>query len=300
MADFTGGFWSWFIGISTVISIIALFIFVIGLSKRKQGDSSDKIETMGHVWDENLEELNTPLPRWWLYMFIGTLIWGAGYLVFYPGLGAYAGILGWSQISQLEQEIQAAEATYGPIYAQFKNTDLKQLAENDAALKIGESLYSSYCRTCHGSDARGARGYPNLRDTDWLYGGEPENIKTSILQGRVALMPAWEGVLSAEDIFNVTAYVEQLSGREVNSVHASLGGAIFNRNCAMCHGADGKGNPMLGAANLSDDIWLYGGSQKKITESIVKGRNGVMPAHKEFLGEAKVHILAAYIYSLSN
>lgn len=300
MADFTGGFWSWFIGVSTVISLIALFIFVIGLSKRKTGKAGDKIETMGHVWDENLEELNTPLPRWWLYLFIGTLIWGAGYLLLYPGLGAYAGLLGWSQINQLEQEMQAADAAYGPIYAQFKNTDLRQLAENEAALKIGESLYSSYCTTCHGSDARGARGYPNLRDSDWLYGGEPDNIKVSILQGRRALMPAWGEVLSAEDIFNVTAYVEQLSGREVSGVHASLGGAIYQQNCAMCHGPDGKGNPMLGAANLTDDIWLYGGSQKKITESIVQGRNGVMPAHKAFLGEAKVHILAAYIYSLSN
>lgn len=300
MADFTGAFWSWFIGVSTVISLIALFIFVLGLSKRKTGKAGDKIETMGHVWDENLEELNTPLPRWWLYLFIGTLIWGAGYLLLYPGLGAYAGLLGWSQINQLEQEMQAAEAAYGPIYAQFKNTDLRQLAQNEAALKIGESLYSSYCTTCHGSDARGARGYPNLRDSDWLYGGEPDNIKVSILQGRRALMPAWGEVLSAEDIFNVTAYVEQLSGREVSGVHASLGGAIYQQNCAMCHGPDGKGNPMLGAANLTDDIWLYGGSQKKITESIVQGRNGVMPAHKAFLGEAKVHILAAYIYSLSN
>ena len=300
MADFTGAFWSWFIGVSTVISLIALFIFVLGLSKRKTGKAGDKIETMGHVWDENLEELNTPLPRWWLYLFIGTLIWGAGYLLFYPGLGAYAGLLGWSQINQLEQEMQAAEAAYGPIYAQFKNTDLRQLAQNEAALKIGESLYSSYCTTCHGSDARGARGYPNLRDNDWLYGGEPDNIKVSILQGRRALMPAWGEVLSAEDIFNVTAYVEQLSGREVSGAHASLGGAIYQQNCAMCHGPDGKGNPMLGAANLTDDIWLYGGSHKKITESIVQGRNGVMPAHKAFLGEAKVHILAAYIYSLSN
>ena len=300
MADFTGAFWSWFIGLSTIISLIALFIFVIGLSKRKTGKAGDKIETMGHVWDENLEELNTPLPRWWLYLFIGTLIWGAGYLILYPGLGAYAGLLGWSQINQLEQEMQAADAAYGPIYAQFKNTDLRQLAENEAALKIGESLYSSYCTTCHGSDARGARGYPNLRDSDWLYGGEPDNIKVSILQGRRALMPAWGEVLSAEDIFNVTAYVEQLSGREVSGAHASLGGAIYQQNCAMCHGPDGKGNPMLGAANLTDDIWLYGGSHKKITESIVRGRNGVMPAHKAFLGEAKVHILAAYIYSLSN
>ncbi len=300
MPDFISGFWSWFISLTTIISIIGIFIFVIKFSKRKAGDDAGKVETMGHVWDENLEELNTPLPQWWLMMFFITLIWGAGYLIFYPGLGSFAGILGWSSQGQLEQEMQKADEQYGPLYEQFKNTDLTTLAQNEDALKIGERLFASYCTTCHGSDARGARGYPNLRDNDWLYGGTPENIKTTIMHGRQGAMPPWGSILKHEDVFNVVSYVEQLAGREVDAMHASLGAEVFQTNCAVCHGADGKGNQQLGAPNLTDDVWLYGGSQKKIMETIESGRNGKMPAHKEFLGEAKVHILAAYIYSLSN
>jgi cytochrome c oxidase cbb3-type subunit III len=297
MADFTSGFWSWFISLSTIASIIFLFVFLIVFSKRKAGDEK---ETMGHVWDESLEELNTPLPRWWLYSFIFTIIWGAAYLVFYPGLGSYAGILGWSQVGQLEEETKAANEMYGPLFEQFKNTDLKELSQNEAAIKVGERLYASYCTTCHGSDARGARGYPNLRDNAWLYGGEPENIKTSIMEGRNGLMPAWEQAFSEEDLFNVVSYVEQLSGRTVDDLHAASGKEIYNKNCVACHGGDGKGNKMLGAPDLTDDVWLYGGSQKKIKESIAIGRTGNMPPHKEFLGEAKAHILSAYIYSLPN
>ncbi|MCG8379933.1 MAG: cytochrome-c oxidase, cbb3-type subunit III [Proteobacteria bacterium] len=299
MADFTSGFWSWFIGITTALSIIGLFVFLIKYSTRKTKGSSDEIETMGHIWDGDLEELNTPLPRWWLYMFFITLVWGVGYLIFYPGLGAYAGILGWTQVKQLEAENQLADETFGPLYEQYLNTDMAVLAKDEGALKIGERLYASYCTTCHGSDGRGARGYPNLRDDDWLYGGDPEAIKTTIMQGRQGAMPPWEGILSNEDIFNVTSYVEQLSGRQVDTMHASLGGDIYKANCALCHGEDGKGKYMFGAPDLTDDIWLYGGSQKKIMESIKQGRNGNMPPHKEFLGEAKIHILAAYIYSLT-
>ena len=296
MADFTGGFWTWFISLSTIASIIFLFVFLLIFSKRKPGDEK---ETMGHIWDENLEELNTPLPRWWFYWFILTIIWGAAYLVFYPGLGSYKGVLGWTQINQLEEEMQDAKETYGPLYEQYKNTDITELVKDDAAIKVGERLYASYCTTCHGSDGRGARGYPNLRDSDWLYGGDPENIKTTIMEGRKGLMPPWGTVLSKEDVFNVVSYVEKLSGRTVDDMHASSGKDIYNKMCVACHGADGTGNQMLGAPNLTDDTWLYGGSQKKIKESIEKGRNGNMPPHKEFLGEAKVHILSAYIYSLS-
>lgn len=300
MADFTSNFWSWFIAITTIISIIFLFVMVFKLSTGKKPlDKDGNVETMGHVWDESLEEYNNPLPRWWLYMFIGTLVWGCGYLLFYPGLGAYAGIGDWSSTGQYEKEKQRAEEKYGPIFEQYHNIDMKQLVSNDDAMEIGERLYASYCTQCHGSDARGARGYPNLRDDDWLYGGEPDNIYASIVNGRQGAMPAWSDILSREEIFNAVSYVEQLSGRTVDAKHAALGKQIYDTNCAVCHGPEGKGNHMFGAPNLTDDIWLYGGSQKKITESLVKGRNGIMPAHKEFLGEAKIHILSAYIYSLS-
>lgn len=300
MADFSSSFWSYFIAITSLVGIVGLIILLIKCSSRKSGSDSDKVETMGHVWDENLEEYNNPLPAWWLYMFVLTIAWGIGYLIMYPGLGAFSGVLGWSQLNQLEAEMQYAEETYGPIYKKYQDTDLVSLSKDETALKIGERLYASYCTTCHGSDARGARGYPNLRDDDWLFGGEPENIKVSIMKGRKAFMPAWEAVLSENDIFDVTSYVEQLSGRIVDSLHASKGKEVFNINCAACHGLEGKGNSMMGAPNLTDDIWLYGGSQKKIIESIIHGRNGIMPAHEEFLGEAKVHILSAYIYSLGN
>lgn len=299
MADFTSGFWTWFISLTTIVSIIGILIFLLKCSKRSPDEDPDNVKTMGHVWDGDLEEYNNPLPTWWFYWFILTIVWAAAYLVFYPGLGSYAGVLGWTQVNQLENEMQVAEDKYGPLYQQYLNTDIAALATDDAALKVGERLYASYCTTCHGSDARGARGYPNLRDDDWLYGGNPEQIKTTIMQGRTGAMPPWGGILSSDDVFNVTSYVEQLAGREVDSMHASSGGKIFNTNCAMCHGAEGKGNVMFGAPNLTDDIWLYGSSQKKIVESINAGRSGVMPAHKEFLGEAKAHILTAYIYSLS-
>jgi len=300
MADFSSGFWTWFISLITIFSIIGLFWLVIHFSTSKSSGEKDDIETTGHIWDEDIVELNTPLPKWWFYMFVGSLIWGSIYLVFYPGLGSYAGLLGWSQTKQFNEEMQAAENKYGPLYEQFQNTALAVLTKDAAALKIGERLYASYCTTCHGSDARGARGYPNLRDDDWLYGGDPEDIKTSIMQGRSGAMPAWGTMFNEDDVFNITSYVEQLAGRQVDDRHASLGREIYNKNCAVCHGAEGKGNTLFGAPNLTDDIWLYGGSQKKITESIVSGRSGNMPPHKEFLGEAKVHILSAYIYNLSS
>lgn len=298
MADFTSDFWTWFISLITIISIIGLFWLVIKCSTRPADEDAD-VETTGHIWDEDIVELNTPLPKWWFYMFVGSLIWGCVYLFLYPGLGSYQGLLGWSQTKQFDEEMQAAEEKYGPLYKQFQNTDIVELSKNEAALKIGERLYASYCTTCHGSDARGARGYPNLRDDDWLYGGEPDAIKTTIMDGRTAAMPAWGAMLGEEKLFDVVSYVEQLAGREVDDLHASQGKEIFQTNCVMCHGAEGKGNPLFGAPNLTDDIWLYGGSQKKISESINLGRSGNMPPHKEFLGEAKAHILAAYIYSLS-
>ena len=282
MADFTSGFWTWFISLATIVSIIGILIFLLKCSKRSPDEDPDNVKTMGHVWDGDLEEYNNPLPTWWFYWFILTIVWAAAYLVFYPGLGSYAGVLGWTQVNQLENEMQVAEEKYGPLYQQYLNTDIATLATDDAALKVGERLYASYCTTCHGSDARGARGYPNLRDDDWLYGGNPEQIKTTLMQGRNGVMPPWSEILSSDDVFNVTSYVEQLAAREVDDMHAASGKKIFNTNCAMCHGAEGKGNVMFGAPNLTDEIWLYGGSQKKIMESINAGRNGVMPAHKEF------------------
>jgi len=298
MADFTSGFWAWFIGIITVVSIAALLYFALNMAGRRRAPG-EKAESVGYVWDEDLHELNNPLPRWWLNLFLISLVFGAIYLFLYPGLGSYKGYLGWTQVKQYRQEIKQARKKYGPLYEKYSHQDIASLASNPEARQMGARLFATYCTACHGSDARGARGFPNLRDSEWLYGGDPKSIETTILDGRQGAMPAWGAVLSKEDIFNTEEYVRTLSGRSAEPQVAAKGKKIFETYCAACHGADGKGNQQIGAPNLTNDIWLYGGSQKTIIETITHGRKGRMPPHREFLGKAKVHLLAAYVYGLS-
>jgi cytochrome c oxidase cbb3-type subunit 3 len=299
MADFTSGFWSWYIAILSIVSFIGLLYFTVRVGAKKL-PPGEKVESMGHIWDEDLHELNNPAPRWWYLLFVFTTFWAMIYLFLYPGLGSYAGYLGWSQVGQYEQEVQEANEKYGPIYEQFMSSDLESLAGNQEALTVGSRLFSTYCTTCHGSDAQGARGFPNLRDKDWLYGGDPENIKTTIMEGRQGVMAAWGGLISEKEIHDTAEYIRTLGGLSADPAALAAGKKTYSTYCTVCHGPEGKGNIQLGAPNLSDDIWLYGGSSKKIIESITNGRNGVMPPHKDFLGEAKAHILAAYVYSLSN
>ena len=300
MADFNSEFWSWFIS-AIVLGGFVWMLYLLQINNKAQLPEDGKAKPTGHVWDENLEELNTPLPRWWLYMFYITIVFGAVYLVLYPGMGSFPGVLGWSQISEYEAEVAKADAEFGPLYEKFLGEDLAVLAASDDAMRTGERLYVNYCSVCHGSDARGAKGFPNLRDNDWLYGGEPETIKTSILYGRTGAMPAWEDALGGEEgVAQVAEYVQQLAGRDIDAEVAAIGKTKFDMFCVACHMPEGTGNPALGAPNLTDNTWLYGGSAMAIKQSIAKGRAGRMPAHAEFLGEAKVHILAAYIYSLSN
>mgnify|MGYP001819668890 FL=1 len=297
MSDFTSEFWSWFIIAITVGGIVWLIFLLQGNDKAE----SDQGVPTGHVWDENLQELNNPMPRWWLIMFYVTIVFSIGYLVLYPGLGSFEGVLGWSEVKEYEQEVADAEAEFGPLFAKFEQTPIPVLATDEAAMNAGERLYVSYCSVCHGSDARGAPGFPNLRDNDWLYGGSPENIEASILHGRNGVMPSWEGPLGgAEGVDQVANYVMSLAGRKVDEASLEDGKAKYDMFCAGCHMPGGTGNIALGAPDLTNNIWLYGGSPRAIKESIAKGRNGAMPAHSEFLGKAKSHILAAYIYSLSH
>jgi cytochrome c oxidase cbb3-type subunit 3 len=298
MADFVSGFWKWFILISVILSFLGIIALVIWMSRgRKPGA---RIESHGHVWDGDLEELNNPLPLWWLYLFYLTLVFGAGYILLYPGSGVFGGAFKWSEVGQYEQEMKTADLKYGPLYEKYRTQSIKAVATNPEALKMGRRLFMTYCTACHGSDAGGGPGYPSLRDKDWLYGGQPENIKASIAGGRNGAMPAWGAVLGNEGVHHVSEYVMSLSGRKVNDEAALEGKEKFQQLCVACHGKDGKGNQALGAPNLTDNIWLYGGSQAAIMKTITDGRNGHMPAHSEFLGDAKVHLLAAYIYSLSN
>ncbi len=299
MSDFNSEFWSWFINIIVVGGIVWL-VYLLRVNSKGKLPPSCEAEPTGHVWDEDLQELNTPLPRWWLIMFYVTIIYGVGYLILYPGMGTYKGLLGWTQIGEYQAEVAEADEKYGPLYEKFSKQEIAVLASNRDAMKTGERLYVNYCSVCHGSDARGATGFPNLRDNDWLYGGEPENIKTSIMVGRTGAMPAWEAALGEEGVHQVAGYVMRLSGRSVESSVADAGAEKFAMLCAGCHMPEGTGNQAIGAPDLTNNIWLYGGSPDTVKKTIAKGRTGRMPAHNEFLGEDKVHILAAYIYSLSH
>ncbi len=300
MSDFTSDFWSWWI-IAIVVGGIAFCIWLLVANSKAKLPVGGKAEATGHVWDENLQELNNPLPRWWIIKFYITIVFGIAYLALYPGLGTFEGVLGWTEKGQYEAEMAAADTKYGPLYDKYMNQAIPAIAADDNAIKMGERLYVNYCAVCHGSDARGATGFPNLRDSDWLYGGSPEAIKHSLLYGRQAVMPSWEAALGGEKgVEEVATYVMKLAGRSVDESLAAKGKQQFDTLCVACHMADGTGNTAMGAPNLTNNIWLYGGSPRAIKESIAKGRNGVMPAHAEFLGEAKVHILTAYVYSLSH
>jgi cytochrome c oxidase cbb3-type subunit III len=294
-----GFFWNLWIIVPTIGGLLACLWLINWLSNAPQ-KPGEKVETMGHVWDENLEEYNNPLPRWWLNLFYITIFFGFGYLLLYPGLGSFGGLLGWSSRGEWQKEMDAADAQYGPLFEQYAATPLPMLANDPGARKAGERLYASYCSTCHGSDARGVRGFPNLRDADWLYGGEPEAIVKTIAEGRQGLMPAWGEILEPEEIADVVTHVLTISGAPTDPAAAARGKVVYAENCAACHGPEGKGMHALGAPNLTDDVWLHGGSTARITETIVKGRMGRMPAWGEFLGPAKVHVVAAYVWGISN
>lgn len=292
-------FWSGYVAIITVANILACLWLIKWASKRHNNEAAEG-DVTGHKWDGDLEEFNNPLPRWWLWLFYLTIVFGLVYIALYPGLGGYAGKLGWSQTEQYKEEIKQANATYDPIFEAFAKQDIASLAKDENAVKVGQRLFLNYCATCHASDAGGAKGFPNLRDKDWLWGGSASAIKTSILDGRMGVMPPWEAVLQTSGVENVTQYVLSMSDRQHDAEKAAAGKTQFATFCAACHGANGKGNQALGAPDLTDKTWLYGGSTGAIAQSIAKGRTGVMPAHRGFLGENKSHVLAAYIYSLSN
>jgi cytochrome c oxidase cbb3-type subunit 3 len=299
MSDFSHDAWSFYIALITVISIIACAVLLKALSTRRLA-KGEQAGTTGHTWDEDLTELNNPLPRWWMWLFYITIVFSVVYLVLYPGLGNFRGYLGWSSTGQYSEEVKSAEARYEPIYAKYQAQDLKQVAADPEARAIGQKLFLNYCAQCHGSDAKGGRGFPNLEDREWLFGGDPETIKTSIAEGRIGLMPPQGALVGGDEgAKDVAHYVLSLSGRTHDSLRAFRGKAKFETICAACHGLDGKGNKQIGSANLTKEVWLHGSSETAIIETILKGRKDEMPAHKGVLDEAKIHLLAAYVYGLS-
>jgi cytochrome c oxidase cbb3-type subunit 3 len=301
MADFTNDFWNIYITVLTLLGIFGCGLLLWSQSKVKMSvESTGPTETTGHVWDDDLTELNTPMPRWWMWLFYITIVFGLAYLALYPGLGNFAGKLGWKSSGAYQEELKKADAEYGPLFAKYLQQDLKVVAADPQAHAIGERLFLTYCAQCHGSDAHGNKGFPNLTDKDWLFGGEPATIETTILQGRNGQMPSMAAAVGTDkDVENVAQYVLSLSGSTSDPIKAVLGKSKFGV-CAACHGADAHGNQLLGSPNLTDKIWLFGGSAETIMESIRKGRTSAMPPFKDFLGEAKVHVLAAYVWSLSN
>jgi len=299
MSDFTHEAWSVYIALITVISIIACAVLLKALSTRRVA-KDEQVGDTGHTWDEDLTELNHPLPRWWMWLSYITIVFSVVYLVLYPGLGSFRGYFAWSSTGQYSEEVERAKERYGPIFAKYLAQDLKQVAADPEARAIGQKLFLNYCSQCHGSDARGAKGFPNLEDREWLYGGDPDAIKTSIAEGRTGLMPPQGPLVGGDEgAKDVAHYVLSLSGRTHDSLRAFRGKAKFETICAACHGPDGKGNKQIGAPNLTDEVWLHGGSETMIIETILKGRKDEMPAHKHILDDAKIHLLAAYVYGLS-
>lgn len=298
MSDFTSNFWSVFVTAVTLGGIVACGLLLWMAGRKKVAATSDN--TTGHVWDEDLVEMNNPLPRWWVWLFVITIVFGLAYLAAYPGLGTFAGKLGWTQLGEYQNEMDKAKAELAPLYARFADMKPEDMARDPQAHAIGERLFMNNCAQCHGSDARGSKSFPNLADGDWLHGGTPDKIRETITQGRTGVMPPMAAAVgSPEDVRNVSHYVLSLSGSPHDSLRASLGKSKFGA-CAACHGMDGKGNQALGAPNLTDDVWLYGWGEAAITAMINNGKTNQMPAQAEKLTEAQIKVLASYVWSLSN
>lgn len=298
IADFTSSGWSVYIMVATALGLVACLWLTWTLSKKHTGEG--EVGTTGHKWDETLEEYNNPLPRWWIWLFYLTIVFSVVYLVLYPGFGSYKGTFGWSSTGQYEAEVAKAKAVYEPLFAKYLQQEVPAVAADPEARAMGERLYLTYCVQCHGSDARGSRGFPNLTDRDWLWGGAPADIEKTLHEGRNGVMPPMGAAVgTAADVEDVANYVLSLSGSGHDALKAARGQAKFAA-CAACHGADGSGNTALGAPNLTDKVWLYGGSLASIVETINKGRSNQMPAFGELLGDGKIRVLAAYVWGLSN
>lgn len=298
MSDFTSNFWSFYVAGISLVGIFACLLLLWFSGKAKAMTDNDN--TTGHVWDGDLREMNNPLPRWWVWLFIITVVFALGYLALYPGLGTYAGKFGWTQIGQYDAEVAKGNKAVEPLYARFNSMKPEDVAKDAQAMAIGERLFMNNCSQCHGSDARGSKGFPNLTDHDWLHGGAPEKIVETLKNGRIGNMPPMAAAVGTSDeVRNVANYVLSLSGSPHDSVKAALGKSKFGA-CAACHGVDGKGNQALGAPNLTDDIWLHGWGENAIVAMINNGKVNQMPAQEDRLTESQIHVLASYVWGLSN
>jgi len=296
MSDFLHSGWSLFVAGATVLGLVGCLWLLFVASKREVMADDN---TTGHVWDVDLKEMNNPLPRWWLWLFIITVVFAGIYLALYPGLGKFPGTLGWSSVGQYKTEQQRAQEAVALVFDKFKGMSTEALVKDPAAMGIGERLFGNNCAGCHGSNAKGSKGFPNLTDGDWLYGGSPETIAETITKGRMGVMPPMAAAVgTAEDVRNVANYVLSLSDSPHNSAAAQLGKPKFVV-CAACHGPDGKGNQALGAPNLTDKVWLHGWGEGAVAAMINQGKTNIMPGFADRLSAQQIHVLAAYVWSLS-
>ncbi|MFC4727967.1 cytochrome-c oxidase, cbb3-type subunit III [Coralloluteibacterium thermophilus] len=286
--------WSWYVIVLTVLNIVGLVWLLFATARRRPADEKPATDT-GHTWDEDIRELNNPLPRWWLWLFVLTVVFSIGYLVAYPGLGNIPGRLGWTSEKEMLQAMADNRARLDAVYAGFRGKPLDALVDDPDAVKIGRNVFANNCAGCHGSDARGATGYPNLVDGNWIHGGDADAVVASILHGRIGVMPGWGSVLGDDGVREVADYVRRLSGQSHVDTLAMRGKSRFEAICAGCHGVDGRGNPALGAPNLTANAWIYGGSREAIRETIANGRHSVMPAWDRILGEDQVRLAAAWL-----
>jgi len=298
MSDFTSNFWALYVAGITGVSILACALLLWFSGKAKAMTANDN--TTGHVWDGDLREMNNPLPRWWVWLFVITIVFAVAYLAMYPGFGNSPGKLGWTSVGQHTAEVAKGNAETAPLYAKFTAMKVEDVAMDPQAQAIGERLFMNNCSQCHASDARGGNSFPNLTDADWLHGGTPEKIVETLVKGRIGQMPPMAAAVgTSDDVKNLANYVLSLSGGPHDSVRANLGKEKF-ASCAACHGADGKGNQALGAPNLTDDIWLHGYGEAAVMNMVNNGKINQMPAQGEKLTEAQIHVLAAYVWGLSN
>lgn len=298
MSDFVNNFWSNYIAAGTVLSILGCMLLLWLTARKRVPSNADN--TTGHVWDEDLREANNPLPMWWVGLFVLTIVFSAGYLVVFPGLGSFSGQAKWSTESEYGTEVAKANKALAPVYAAYDNMPAEDIARNPKAMAIGERLFMNNCSQCHGSDARGSKGFPNLTDKDWLHGGSPEKIAESITKGRTGVMPPMAAAVgSQDDVKNLANYVLSLSGEPHDSVRAGLGKSKFTA-CAACHGIGGTGNQAVGAPNLSDKVWLHGYGEAAIVQLVNAGKHSTMPAQEGRLTEAQIKLLSAYVWGFSN
>jgi cytochrome c oxidase cbb3-type subunit 3 len=288
--------WSWYVILLTLANILGC-LWLLWWTRRPHGDGKPEGETTGHVWDGDLVEGNKPMPRWWINLFYITIVFSFGYLLYFPGLGAFAGTSGWTSRKEHAADVAAAEARLEPVLARFRGQPIADLAHDPEAVALGHSVFANTCATCHGSDGRGARGFPNLTDADWQWGGDPDTVLATVLGGRQAAMPALGPALGEDGVKATAAYVQSLSGQAGDPALVAAGAQHFQTLCVACHGPDGRGNPLLGAPNLTDGTWLYGGDTATIVQTLTNGRSGQMPAHGERIGEDRARLAAAWVLS---